>query len=312
MDYTTLGRTGLRVSVMGLGCGGHSRLGLAQGKGEENAVAIVRRAVEMGINVVDTAESYGTEEAVGKALDGVARDSVILCTKAGVTGSGAFRKASDLRQCLEASLRRLRTDHVDVYHLHGVTLDEYDYAVSELVPEMLRMRDAGMIRFLGVTERFAADTGHAMLQRALQDDWLDVIMVGFNMINQSARDRVLAVTRQRGIGTFCMFAVRRALSHPPTLRALIDDLGSKGYIPEPLNPEDPLAWLLIEGMASSIPEAAYRFCRHEPGLDVILSGTGSIAHLEENARSIMVGPLPRLGIRRLMRIFGSVDCVSGN
>lgn len=310
MDRTTLGRTGLRVSVMGLGCGGHSRLGLAQGKGEENAIAVVRRALELGVNFIDTAESYGTEEAVGKAIVGIERGQIVLSTKAGVSGDGGLRTAADLRRCLEASLRRLRTDFVDVYHLHGVILEEYDYALAELVPEMMRMRDAGLIRFLGITERFAADPGHAMLQRALEDDWFDVAMVGFNMLNQSARDRVFATTQQKGIGTLCMFAVRRALSHPPTLRAVVAELRSRGIITERLNPEDPLWWLGC--VSSSIPDAAYRFCRHQPGLDVVLSGTGDVEHLEENARSINDRPLPRLGVARLRRIFGNVDCVSGN
>ncbi len=313
MEYTTLGRTGIRVSVMGLGCGGHSRLGLAQGKGAENAVAIVRRALELGVNFIDTAESYGTEEAVGKALAGVPRDSYVLGTKAGVSWQGQPCSASDLRARLEASLKRLRVDHVDVYHLHGVTVEEYAHATNELVPEMQRLRQAGLIRHPGITERFAADPGHAMLERALQDDWFDVVMVGFNVLNQSARDRVFAVTKPRGIATLCMFAVRKALSQPAELRSVIADLVARGMVdPAHLGSREPLDFLLEPGVASTVPEAAYRFCRHEPGLDVILSGTGAVAHLEENARSINAPPLPSGALARLRNAFARVDCVSGN
>src|SRR6201987_6396403 len=82
MDYTTLGNTGMKVSVTGLGCGGFSRLGLAQGKSEADAIAIIRQAIELGVNLFDTAAAYGTEEVLGKAIKSVRRDEVVICTKA--------------------------------------------------------------------------------------------------------------------------------------------------------------------------------------------------------------------------------------
>ena len=82
MEYTTLGRTGLKVSVAGLGCGGFSRLGLSAGGTEDEAARLVREAFYMGINFVDTAPIYGTEAIVGKELKDISRDSVIVATKA--------------------------------------------------------------------------------------------------------------------------------------------------------------------------------------------------------------------------------------
>ena len=79
-----------------------------------------------------------------------------------------------------------------------------------------------------------------------------------------------------------------------------------------VDPGDPLGWLVADGHAASIPEAAYRFCRHEPGVDVVLSGTGSIHHLAENARSICGPPLSVEAQARLRRMFGRVDSVSGD
>ena len=81
MDYTTLGRTGLKVSVAGLGCGGPSRLGMRDNKSQRECVAIVRQALDLGVNFLDTAEVYGTEEIVGKAVAAVPRDKVIISTK---------------------------------------------------------------------------------------------------------------------------------------------------------------------------------------------------------------------------------------
>ena len=84
MDYTTLGHTGLRVSVAGLGTGGFSRMGLKSGKTEDEAARLILDAVELGINFIDTAPPYGTEGVVGKALKSIPRDSVVIATKATV------------------------------------------------------------------------------------------------------------------------------------------------------------------------------------------------------------------------------------
>ena len=91
MEYGTLGRTGLEVSVAGLGCGGNSKLGLASGRSEAQAVEIVRRALDLGVNFFDTAAAYGTEAVVGEGLRGVPRDRVVISTKALVERDGANR-----------------------------------------------------------------------------------------------------------------------------------------------------------------------------------------------------------------------------
>ena len=156
---------------------------------------------------------------------------------------------------------------------------------------MLRLREAGKIRFLGITEAFGGDTGHQMMARAVRDDAWDVVMVGFNMLNQSARERVLAETQRRGIGVLCMFAVRDALSRPDKLRETIGELVRQGLIEaNALDPQNPLDF--VEAVADSLPDAAYRFCRAEPGIHVVLSGTGKRAHLEQNVASILRPPLP--------------------
>src|SRR5579862_7389303 len=118
MDYTTLGRTGLRVSVMGLGGGGHSRLGMSQGKTTEEAAQVVREAVALGINFIDTAEGYRTEEAIGQGLVGTSRAEVVLSTKASVDWQERKSTGAELKVRVEACLKRLQTDTIDVFHLH--------------------------------------------------------------------------------------------------------------------------------------------------------------------------------------------------
>ena len=152
MDYTTLGRTGLRVSVLGLGGGGHSRLGRQTGSSEEESIALVQRALDLGINFIDTAEAYGTETIIGQALRGRRREAVVLSTKKTIHHQGTLIEPDEVRRGLEASLRRLQVAHVDVYHLHGVPADRYDFAREQLVPVLRQLRERGKIRFLGITE----------------------------------------------------------------------------------------------------------------------------------------------------------------
>src|SRR3954452_21526764 len=147
MQYTTLGRTGLRVSVAGLGTGGFSRLGLKSGKTEDEAARLVNEAFDLGINFIDTAANYGTEGVVGKALKTIPRDKVVIATKAQIrNGAGA----KELVASLDNSLKQMGTDYVDVFNLHGIELDEYDHAMS-VVPAMLDAKQKGKIRHIGIT-----------------------------------------------------------------------------------------------------------------------------------------------------------------
>ncbi|HZZ89998.1 MAG TPA: aldo/keto reductase [Caulobacteraceae bacterium] len=314
MQTVRLGRTGLEVSVAGLGCGGHSRLGMARGKDVHHAADMVRAALDLGVSFIDTARAYGTEEAVGIGLKG-RREAAVISTKAGIgRGSGELVSAADMARYVDDSLRKLATDHIDVFLLHGVTLPQYDHATTVILPELQRLQEAGKLRFIGASEQFGGDTGHALLGKALgEDDPFDVVMVGFNLLNPSARRRVFPLTKAKDVGTLIMFAVRETLSHPDQLRKVVGELIERGEInPAKVDAADPLGFLRDAPGAPSVVEAAYRFCRHEPGAHVILTGTGDPAHLKANVDAILARPLPAAVLARLDAIFGQVDSVSGN
>jgi len=298
---------------MGLGGGGHSRLGLSQGKTEDAAEQIVKEALNLGVNFIDTAESYTTEEVIGRALKSTPRDEVILSTKAGVEWQDRRCTADELRERVMASLTRLQTDYVDVFHLHGVSAEDYPYAVQELVPTLRDLQTEGKIRFLGITEQFIIDPTHRTLTLALADDYWDVMMVGFSILNPSARERVFPKTQEKQIGTLGMFAVRRALSQPDALSKLMETLVSQNLVERgAFDAADPLGFLLANGVAEGVPEAGYRFVRWEPGMDLTLISTGNLDHLRENAVSFGKPPLPDAVLERLQTLFGRVDNVSGN
>src|SRR5437667_6455566 len=151
MEYTTLGRTGLRVSVVGLGCGGPSRLGMRNdAQGENNARTIVRQAIDLGVNFIDTAQNYGTEGVVGKAIVGIPRDRLVISTKKTLPPVDDSHPEQEIRRGLEQSLKLLGTDYIDVYHLHGVEPKDYEFAKKRLMPAMVRLREEGKMRFSGV------------------------------------------------------------------------------------------------------------------------------------------------------------------
>jgi aryl-alcohol dehydrogenase-like predicted oxidoreductase len=138
-------------------------------------------------------------------------------------------------------------------------------------------------------------------------------MVGFSMLNPSARKSVFPLAREKRVGVLNMFAVRRALSRPDRLKGLCNELvKTKAIANGILDPQAPLDFVLRESGAATLPEAAYRFCHHEPGVDVVLTGTGNAEHLRANVESILKPRLPMTVLRRLETIFGDLDYLTGN
>lgn len=115
MEFRTLGKTGLRVSRVGLGSGGPSQLGQNSGVEEADIRRLVHRAFDLGINYIDTAAAYKESETIlGRVLEGVPRDQYVLATKFHAAQKGTFNSPDDIRASIERSLSRLNTDYVDV------------------------------------------------------------------------------------------------------------------------------------------------------------------------------------------------------
>ena len=218
--------------------------------------------------------------------------------------------AEEIVGALDNALRTMGTDYLDVFHLHGVGPEEYDHAVEELVPALLRERERGKFRFLGITEGTSRDLDHAMLTRALTDDFWDVLMVSFNMMHQGARAHVLPQARKRQVGTLIMAPARCLVSTPDRLAQAIRALAKEGILPPVLgDAEDPLGFLMQDGGADNLLDAAYRFARHASGGDVVLFGTGDLGHLEANIASLLKPPLPQASTDRLTALFGQLTGV---
>ncbi len=292
MENRPLGKTDLMVSVAGLGCGGNSRLGLGRGASVDDCVAVVR---------------YGTEEIVGAAARHYDRDRLVISTKAifraGDTGE-------TVTQRVEAALRRLGLDYVDIFHFHAVAPPAYQHHRDVLAPAFLKLKEQGKVRHIGITETSPNDPEQAMLTQAIQEAPWDVTMLAYSLMNQGARRRIFPETQRRGIGTLLMFVVRNIFSNAAYRRDIFAELVEQGHLDASiLAAGDPLGFLVSEGAAESITDAAYRYARHEQGVDVVLFGTGNKAHVKDNADSILRPPPPPPIIERLHASFGHLTGV---
>jgi aryl-alcohol dehydrogenase-like predicted oxidoreductase len=308
MEYRPLGKTGLTVSVAGLGCGGNSRLGLGRGASFDDCVAVVRTAVDLGVNFLDTAEAYGTEEIVGAAARSYDRNRLVISTKA------IFRAGDETGETVtrrvDAALRRLGLDYVDIFHFHAVAPATYDHHRDVLAPALLKLKEQGKVRHVGITETGPRDPEQKMLARAIQESPWEVIMLAYSLMNQGARRNVFPVTQRRGIGTLLMFVVRNIFSNAAYRRDVLTKLVEQGQLDASiLSKGDPLEFLISEGGARSITDAAYRYARHEQGADVILFGTGDKAHVKDNVDSILRPPLAPPIVERLHASFGHLTGV---
>jgi predicted aldo/keto reductase-like oxidoreductase len=190
MKEITLGGTGLRVKTMGFG-------GIPiQRVTEEEAVAVVRRCYELGVNYFDTARGYTvSEERIGKALEDV-RDEVVLATKSGK------RTARELEVELETSLGNLRTDRIDLYQLHNVSSHEAWEKIKSpggALEALYRAKDKGKIEHLGITSH---DPG--ICADIIEEGIFETMMIPFNYLAHIPQERLLPLCRRMNVGTVIM------------------------------------------------------------------------------------------------------------
>ena len=198
MKYCTLGRTELRVSVIGLGT--LAMGGQAYGPvDEEDAIVTIRQALDLGVNFLDTSDNYGlgrAEEIVGKAIQG-RRDQVVLATKGGTPRDERGRITNDCRagviiKAVEASLRRLRTDYIDLYQIH---LPDPETPFEETALALEQLRRAGKIRYIGLSNFWTAEL----------KEWLSIgeivsNQMPYNFLHRDIEGEILPLCRERKIG----------------------------------------------------------------------------------------------------------------
>jgi aryl-alcohol dehydrogenase-like predicted oxidoreductase len=277
MERRPLGRTGLVVSALGLGCGqlGDTRL-------EEDAAArLVHAAVDWGITVFDTARSYGlSEERLGRHL-GARRAQVLLSTKLGYGIDGfADWTGPCVAAGVDAALERLRTDCVDVVHLHSCGLETLTR--EDVVRALEDAVQAGKVRVMA----YAGD--NEALAWAVSSGRFGSVQCSVNVYDQGALGGPVSEASRRGMGVLAKRSVANAVGRggeaPQAYRDRSGrmDLGASGF---------------------DAPEVALRFTAFAPGVDCALVGTSQVTHLEANVRAVERGPLDADVVRRLREAF---------
>lgn len=306
MKYRRLGRTGLEVSVMGIGTGGPSQFGQKTGVPEAEVAALVRRALELGINFFDSSAAYGESESrLGRALRDVPREDYVLATKFLPVRDGEVVSPGTVVESVERSLERLQVDVIDIMQFHGVKPDDYERVMEGLLPTVQKLQAQGKFRFMGISETYGQDPHHQTVPRALEEGVFDTVMVGYNLLSPGAEE-LLPACQEKGVGVVCMVAVRKGLSRPDYLLERLADAGRRGVIErEALPAEDPLGWL-VGGEVESLPAAGYKYVAAHPAISTVLSGTANVEHLEANVRAILGARLPEEDVERLRQVFGGV------
>lgn len=188
MNYKTLGKTGLRVSVIGLG-------GIPIQKSNVNDVRILlEKLVAEGINYIDTARGYTVSEAyLGEALDGM-HDKFILATKSMARTKGAMARD------IEISLRNLRTGYIDLYQVHNPSMEQLDTITAKdgALEALTEAREAGKIGHIGLTAHSLA-----VFERALELPWVETIMFPYNIVENQGTDAIRRCM-EKNIGFICM------------------------------------------------------------------------------------------------------------
>jgi aryl-alcohol dehydrogenase-like predicted oxidoreductase len=319
MKYRTLGRTGLNVSIMGLGTGGGSDpLGQESGIPEAEIHKLIHHAFDRGINYFDTSPGYMESEVIlGRALKQLDRDSYVVSTKVPLAGGHSdnvmVMKPSEVRETVERSLRRLGMDYVDVLLMAVAHPRYFEPVMNDHLPVLEALKQEGKIRFLGSSEQTRSDGSHQWLQAIIPTDVLDVAMAGHNMINQSAQRTVFPLCREKNMGVVNVFTVRNLFWNQQRLSEVIADLKQRGKIDtDQISTEKPLNWIVEEGAANTLVEAAYRFAGYTDPVTVVMCGSKQIPELDENIDSINKGPLPREVVEKLRDQFGNIDEPIGN
>ncbi|TYB67734.1 aldo/keto reductase [Nonomuraea sp. PA05] len=207
MNKRTLGRDGLQVSALGLGCMGMSEF-YGQGD-EEESIAVIHRALDLGMNFLDTADMYGSganEELVGRAIRD-RRDDAVVATKFGIKRDGTTRTVENspeyIRAACDASLQRLGIDHIDLYYMHR---RNPDVPIEESVGAMADLVRQGKVRHLGLSE-VSADT----LRKANAVHPIAALQSEYSLFTRGLEAEILPAARELGVGLVAYSPISRGL-----------------------------------------------------------------------------------------------------
>ena len=319
MEKRKLGRTGLDVSVLSFGCGAVGGL-MTKGEPADQERAF-QRARDLGITYFDTASSYGngtSEENLGRILKKL-KPNVLIATKVRLTESEYARIGPAIVASLEASLKRLGREQVDLFQLHnriaamtGGDALEAETVLAEVVPAMEKLRTEGKIRFFGITALGETPA----LAKVVASGKFQTAQICFNALVPTAAQavpagypgqdygRLMVAANAAGMGTIGIRVLAGgALSgsearHPLNIQN-VEPIGSGVVFAVDVRHARRFEPMIKEGFVGSLPELAIRFAISEPSLSTTLVGLANLEQLEAAAAAVQKGPLSAAGRTRL-------------
>ena len=316
MEYTELGRTGLRVSRAGFGGGGIGQVWGATT--DEESVRAVHRALDLEINFFDVAPGYGNgkaEEVLGTALEG-RRDRAVVATKVRLRAEEMEDVAGAVNRSVEASLRRLRMDSVDVLHVHnrftaqrGEAPDSLSAAdaLGPVLEAYQKAQAAGKTRFIGLS---AMDHHVPTMKRIMESGHYDTVLAYYNLLNRTAQEvppqgvslldqgQIIPLAKSLGMG---VIGIR---SH--AAGALSTQL-DRVVRPDTLVGQDEARAktldFLVAGQIRTLSQAAMVFCLMNPDIDTTVPGVKNVAEAEEIAGCVDLPPIPASHLGRLRELY---------
>jgi len=323
MERRALGNTGIDISRLAYGCGAVGGL-MVRGKAAEQERAVAR-ALELGINYLDTAAAYGdgaSEENLGRVLKSL-RPEIFLATKFTILEADRGRVADAVAASLERSLKRLGRERVDLLQLHNrIASDGEDRAleaarvIEEVAPALERLRQQGKIRFCGITA--LGDT--ASLERVVDSRAFDSAQICLNLLNPSAvtalppgfpaEDFAGLAKRAHaaGMGTIGIRilaggALSGSEARHPVGAAKVAPIASGPDYATDVGRAKHFEALVAAGHAASLIEAALRFVISNDAMTTVLVGTSTVAQLETAVTAVNKGPLPRAALAQVAAIW---------
>jgi aryl-alcohol dehydrogenase-like predicted oxidoreductase len=290
MRYRILGKTGIEVSELGMGGLFVSDFAAARAEG----VRAVRRALELGVNYVDTAPSYhDSEEVLGEALDGVPQ-AYTLSTKLGGRPQPFDPQDADaLRRSVETSLRLLRRDQIDILMIHEPDrpgqhdwFSDWEHFHGPVCTLLDELKAEGVIRYAGLGGTTAYTLAHIIATGAY-----DVVLTAFNysLLWQEATIAVLPEAQRQGMG----IVIGSPLQQGALARPYVDEVESGArWLSPPRRAQYKRLYTLVRDLEMTLPELALRFVISNPAISTTLMGARSVDEVEQNVRSVEKGPLP--------------------
>jgi aryl-alcohol dehydrogenase-like predicted oxidoreductase len=290
MEKRTLGRTGLKVSLLGMGGLFISSVG---GKGRDEACSAIRRALELGVNYLDSAPGYAdSEEVLGIALEGIPRNSYYLSTKLGGRPQPFNPKDKDaLRRSVDESLRLLKTDYIDILMVHEpdrpgqydwwTDYDHFHGPVRELLDEL---RDQKIIKYTGL-----GGTTAYQLPRIMATGNYDAVLTAFNysLLWREAANAIFPEAKKQNMGV----VIGSPLQQGALSRRYSEIETGAWWLSPPRQNQYKQLYAYLYDINLSLPEAGIRMILSNPDVSTILMGARSVEEVEQNVQSINAGSL---------------------